>query len=94
MKISSSDDIRYSAIWIKGDLEVFYEGESVGKAYVSTLKLAKKILELVVHSKYDLEDIVHFHEISKGMIGMNVLDIDYSLGRQHILYKGKILAGV
>mgnify|MGYP005989010109 CR=1 FL=1 len=92
MKINSPDDSRYQANWALGSLEIFFNGESMGKTRVPDLKDAKKILNCVVKNKTTLQDATYFNEAAKQMIGVDILEMSFSKDRRKVLYQGKFFA--
>lgn len=88
MKINSEQDARYSFKWMMGCLEIFHDGEFIGKAEIPTLREAMKVFEVVVQGKAPLQDIIRFNEATKGMIGADLSAMSYSKDRQQILHKG------
>lgn len=92
MYMRSPHDVRYNARWLRGYLEVFHDGKSIGKVRLTTRGKAKNIFETVVRIKAPPQDVVHFKEISQGMIGMDLSKMSYSSDRQRILYQGEFFA--
>ena len=92
INMTSHHDIRYAARWVRGRLEIFHDGKSVGKNCISTLKKAKKIFGIVVQTKTPLQDVVDFDHASQNMIGVDLSKMSYSTDRQQILYQGDFFA--
>ena len=92
MKMNSPHDTRYTAKWTNGYLEIFYDGESVARACISTPSLAKKMFRLVTQSQYELADIIRFNNAAEGLIGVDIQAMGYSADRKHILYQGRFFA--
>ena len=92
INMTSPHDVRYAARWARGRLEIFYDGKSVGKSRISTLKKAKKIFGIVAQTKTPLQDVVDFDHVSQDMIGVDLLKMSYSTDRRQILYQGEFFA--
>lgn len=92
MHMTSPHDVRYSARWTRKCLEVFYDGKSMGKARISTLRKAKEIFGIVVQTQSPLQDLADFHKVSQDMIGVDLSKMSYSTDRRCILYQGEFFA--
>lgn len=92
MRITSSYDARYSLRWTSVYSDIFYDGEFVGRADASSIEEAKKIFEVVALGKVSLQDVIHFNDVTREMIGVDLSAMSYSNDRRQILYNGNFFA--